>query len=369
MRKAVQASVLFASLGMVLPDSIVAAAPARSEDDARPQWVTPAIRAPRVEHRIFDSAAGDDGRSAPSEAAAGNHRYFFGFSKSLVRNAVPMQQRGSDAVRSINDVLANLGFANRVLNEPVRGFDEYTTNPSPFLVTSAGIKKELDAFSRTLGTNDTVVIYSHSHGAKGQPERLGGLILDDPGFGRPQRRCLDWSEYAEQLLRFPAQTVVVLTMSCYSGGLVDYLNGNAKARSLWQDRKEHGRNFLVISSQNARAQSNPRQIDGKTINPFTHAVIKAFEGGADGYRRGRTGKQPDAQITLGELADFVVDEARKHTQPRDRGNDPDPQMTGSYNPEFVIAARPAPRMTSSQTLWRAPRGKAKPEGGGAQRDE
>jgi len=123
-------------------------------------------------------------------------------------------------------------------------------------------------------------------------------------------------------------------MACHSGELTDYLNTNEAAKQKWQKRKTNGRNFLVITSQNANSISSPRRIEGQVINPFTYAVMKAFEGAADGYQSGT----PDGAITLGELSEFILDETRKHTRPGNEKNDPDPQITGSFNANTVIAS-------------------------------
>jgi hypothetical protein len=252
-----------------------------------------------------------------------------------------MKQRGCEAVQSINDRLTALGFSGRLLLEPVVDFEEYKKNQTPFVVTGDRVKTELEACRKNLHEEDAIIIYSHTHGLKGSAAEPGGLGLDDRTLDPwKQRTYLDWPNYAEQLLNLPAKTVVVLTMACHSGALVDYLNTDEKAKSLWQTRKESGRNFLVITSQNAESLSNPRRIDGEVINPFTYAVRKALEGKADGYRKGGTYGQPDGKITLGELADFIPDETRKYTRTGDEANDPDPQITGSFDPETVIAKLP-----------------------------
>jgi esterase/lipase superfamily enzyme len=287
--------------------------------------------------KFYSAAFSRDSQGASTDSTREKRHLFFAFSKAMPKDAVPHQQRACNAVESIKKRIEPLGFSTHLLQEPVRTQEEQTKNPLPSLVTGSRIVSELASYRQSLGSNDTIIIYSHSHGLKGRSGRLGGLPLDRPGDAtRPT--YLDWREYADQLLRLPARTVVVLTMACHSGGLVEFLNGDEKARSLWQTRKAEGRNFLVITSQNAHSLSNPRRIDGSIINPFTHAVIKAFEGAADGYQRGRAEKRPDGRITLGELADFVMDETRKHTAPRDKDNDPDPQRTGSFAPETVIAA-------------------------------
>jgi hypothetical protein len=68
-------------------------------------------------------------------------------------------------------------------------------------------------------------------------------------------------------------------MACYSGGLIDYLK---TIEDRWINRKEEGRNFLVITSQNNSSTSDPVPINGELYNPFSAAVQRAFQGEADG---------------------------------------------------------------------------------------
>lgn len=272
------------------------------------------------------------GPGDPADATGVLH--FFAFSKAMVRDDLELQQRGHDAVRRVRESVEGTGrFVTRVIQEKVRDLEEYTRDPTPFLVTSEIIADELRGYARELTRHDTIVIYSHSHGLQTTGERgLGGLLLDDPGTERPvEPRWLDWSEYADLVLALPARNVVVLTMSCFSGGLIDHLDESPAARELWQDRESRGRNFVVISSQNATSLSSPRRIDGEVINPFTYALIKAFAGEADGFQ-GRA----DQAISLGELVGFTLEETSKHQSAHDPDNDPDPQVTGSYSPDWIL---------------------------------
>jgi hypothetical protein len=272
-------------------------------------------------------------------------RVFFGFSRTMPDESPAMQQRGYDAVQQVSAQLEQAGFETHLLQSPITNAKE----PDSILaqpVTHETVRHRFQTWCERLDTNDTIIIYSHTHGLKSRNGRTGGLLLGRAHPSEPG--ILNWPDYAEQLLNLPAKTVVVLTMACHSGELVDYLNTDEKAKSLWQTRKESGRNFLVLTSQNADSLSNPRRIDGEVINPFTYAVRKALEGKADGYRDGGPYGQPDGRITLGELAAFILNETRKHTRTGDESNDPDPQITGSFDPETVIAEFPQSKLPSTK---------------------
>lgn len=284
--------------------------------------------------KFYRAAFAADPAHRSANAASPKRSIFFGFSKAMLADGVPQQQRAWDAVQAIQARLAPLGYASHLLQEPVQS---HAGGPAPFQVNRERIAKELESWRQNLGPGDTIIVYSHSHGVQGRTGRLGGLPLDDPSTGLPRPLYLTWKEYADQLLRLPAQTVLVLTMACHSGGLVEFLNSDEQAKSSWQHRREQGRNFLVITSQNAHSLSTPRQIDGQLINPFTHAVIQAFGGAADGYPHRQAEAKPDGQITLGELAAYLLDETKRHRAPGGQRNAPEPQLTGSFAPETVVA--------------------------------
>jgi hypothetical protein len=261
-------------------------------------------------------------------------RVFFGFSRTMSDEPLPMQQRGYDAVQLVSARLESAGFETHLLQSPLPN-----TDGSPQPVTRKSVLEQLDALCETLQADDTLIIYSHTHGLKTRNGRAGGLLL---GRNTPSERgILSWPDYAEALLRLPAKTVVVLTMACHSGELTDWLKSNDEAQRLLKERREKGRNFLVLTSQKAGALSNPRPIEGQIINPFTYAAAKAFEGAADGYRSGEPTGQPDSELTLGELSAFILNETAKHTRGPDAENDPDPQTAGSFNPQAVPVRLPS----------------------------
>ena len=298
-------------------------------------------RFPGVGKNIFvlSAAAG----SLTFAELKGGNCFFFGFSRSKPDDPLPMQQRGYDAVRQVSARLESAGFETHLLQSPAPTAEEQIIKtPTASCET---VRRRLQAWRESLHADDTIIIYSHTHGLKTRADRTGGLLLGRSQPGEPL--ILSWADYAEELLRLPAKTVVVLTMGCHSGELTDWLNSDEHAKSLWQERKENGRNFLVLTSQNAQSLSNPRRIEGRIINPFTNAVLKALEGAADGYRSDGPPGQPDGKITLGELAGFILDETVKFKSAADPDNDPDPQITGSFDPtvemvQFDLGYPPSP---------------------------
>ncbi|MBU6375709.1 MAG: hypothetical protein KGQ59_06920 [Bdellovibrionales bacterium] len=146
----------------------------------------------------------------------------------------------------------------------------------------SSFKEALRALSAELRTDDTVILYTHSHGT---PQ---GLLVD----GR-----LSWRDYGEALLSLPAKNVIVFTMSCFSGGLVDYFRS---VRSRWEGRALEGRGFLVISAQNASRSAGPVTIGREKMNGLPFAVAQALQF-ADGY----SGRPRDGVLDFDEFSEFV----------------------------------------------------------------
>jgi hypothetical protein len=197
---------------------------------------------------------------------------------------------------------------------------------------------------------------THSHGSRNGFEKsqpLGGLVLDLPVKRTAHRGRLLWNEYTDLLLKIPAKNVVVLTMSCFSGGLVEYLN-SPRIKPRWENRREQeGRNLIVLTSQNRDLISPPIVKQGEVINPFTYAVTKAFAGKADGFRliNGKpSGSQhTDGRLTAGELIDYILwTTANTASDNARRRNTAKPQLTGSFRRGDVLFCRaPAAGVESS----------------------
>ena len=170
----------------------------------------------------------------------------------------------------------------------------------------------LRTLAQRLTPRDSVLIYTHSHGSP------RGLMLDE---------LLTWKEYGQLLLSLRARHVLVFTMSCFSGALVEYLTS---VHSQWKERPSQGRALLVISAQNATSLAGPNQIGGKRMNGLPYALSEALYH-ADGY-----GGQPrDGRLSFQELAQFV------YTVSRSAGSRPryfnDSQMARAYRPQEWVA--------------------------------
>ena len=256
-----------------------------------------------------------------------DRHHFFTFNKAMLKNDMQLQERGVVAVKRISLAAKAINrFQVNAIQEPAFRYEDYVKNPVEMKVSQQIIFHELGRYAKELGNQDTLIIYSHSHGVKNQfkeGEPWGGMRLDIKGDTLPHQGVTIWSDYADALLSIPAKNVIVLVMCCYSGGFVDYLR---EIEDRWKNRTETGRNFLVITSQNNSLTSDPVRIDGETYNPFTSAVEQALQGKADGYKSGN----PDGAVTLEEFVSFIMDTTHKLS------GQAFPQSIGSYNKGEVL---------------------------------
>jgi len=258
-----------------------------------------------------------------------------------------MQRRGIAAVEAIHEAVS-VAFPGAVVDALAEGVitpEQFRRGGVTETVTGEIFRKRLEALAATAGPDDTVVIYTHSHGRKAgfeDAQPLGGIVVDLPVRRTAHEGTLLWDRYAEAILAIPARTVVVLTMSCYAGGLVDHLESDAVAPRWRQRRTTEGRNLVVLTSQNADLESGPIGKDGELVNPFTLAVARGFAGAADGFVL--PGGEPappgakDGELSIGELIDFVL-HATEHTRSEVAGrpNTAKPCVTGCFDRTDILS--------------------------------
>lgn len=272
------------------------------------------------------------------------------FARGLVVDPAPMQELGRESARRIA-AAAEEGAPHveaDVMVEQVMTREQVLAGEIEPSLSARVFEERLAALARTVSPDDTVVIYTHTHGRKANFESsqpLGGVVLDLPKLRPEHRGTTLWDQYVEWVLAIPAKHVVVLTMACFSGGLVDYLERPA-VRARWAGRRAEGRSFVVLTSQNAERPSEPIVKNGRAINPFTYAVERMLRGEADGFtlREGAPRRAaPDGTLTIGELVDYVLHTTATVESER-RPNNAAPSVTGSFDREQALDfGRPAGR--------------------------
>jgi hypothetical protein len=168
--------------------------------------------------------------------------------------------------------------------------------------------------------NDMFIQYSSGHGLK------TGLAVGG-----------SYQEIASRILSLPAKEIIVFTMACHSGGLVDAFN---QMRSQWNGFATQGRTLFVMSSSTLEQTSSTGPgNDAESVGPmgsagsaFGHALWKSFLGDADGAYDG----VKDGFIDLGEIESYT----KQRTQQIGGHN---PVTTGSYNPGLIMNQVPKDR--------------------------
>lgn len=186
-----------------------------------------------------------------------------------------------------------------------RGF-EVDLVPTDDLSASV-VRERFAEYERTLTSADTFVLYTHGHGGP-----FGTFFAA-------------WPQYAERILALPARQVIVLSMSCQAGGLTDRL---LTRKAKWEGRAAAGRSLVVLTPVDASQNAGPSPEPG-IGNPFTHAVITALQGDADGC----SGRERNGRIELQELVDHV----RTVTRAKSRDQSYRPQFAGEFPVEAVLA--------------------------------
>jgi len=252
--------------------------------------------------------------------------YTLSLSKSRLYDPLQMKERGYEASVLVKRSLSKFSNVDALLlAEGIYKPEDYLQSNVDQLVDREKMQQYFMRYKLNAERTDSLIIYTHTHGTSGNYNN-SGLFVEYPDNGTDG--ILYWQNYAEKLISLPGKNIIVFTMSCYSGKLIEYLN-LPKVKERWKLKFEaEKRNLMVISVTNSQLKSHPVLINGVKINPLTYAVKEAFNGAADGFNAEKDGK-----LTLGELARFVL-YTTKNVAPDT--NTARPMITGTFNGNFVL---------------------------------
>ncbi len=176
------------------------------------------------------------------------------------------------------------------------------------------IKGAWDSLKSQMGPQDMYVQYSSGHGMP------TGLAVG-----------VNYNQMRDAALSFNAKEVIILTMACHSGGLVDAFNAK---KDVWGNWQAQGRTLFVLASSLKSETSStgpgtdgdqPGGPNGSAGSAFGHALWKSLIGYADGYVDG----VKDGFLSLEEIREHTIAKTKKvggHT----------PVATGSYHGALVM---------------------------------
>jgi hypothetical protein len=181
-------------------------------------------------------------------------------------------------------------------------------------VSRTSILDNWGKISGLMTAEDMYIQYSSGHG------NTTGLMVG-----------VKYDEIRDQVLAYPGKELIVFTMACNSGGLVDSFN---RKKTVWQDWQTKGRTLMVFASSKTSQSSStgpgtdpdePNGPNGSAGSAFGHALWKALIGYADGFEGGAK----DGFLSLGEIEKFTLWKTQKiggHT----------PVSTGVYNSNLIM---------------------------------
>lgn len=190
-----------------------------------------------------------------------------------------------------NEVAYDVYHTHDIFTKKVGG-DYQGTKLIDNQANASGVRNAWKDLGGKIKPDDMYVQYSSGHGVPG---------------GQTLGNGLSYSEFVTNAKTWQARETVILTMACYSGGMVETFKQNeAQFDAMKQANKVL---YVMGSSPRSQESSTGPSSDGKAGSAFGHSVWKALTNGttedgktADGFVDG----VKDGMIDLSELQAFVT---------------------------------------------------------------
>lgn len=253
-------------------------------------------------------------RSLTGEDYTGK-KYYFGFGAAMKGDPSMMQNEVKYDVLHTHDIFTK-DIGGNYLGTKFLNYND---------AKRATILKEWARIGDYMTWNDMYVQYSSGHGSS------QGLEVG-----------VSYNEIRDNALSYPAREIILFTMACYSGNLVNAFNAK---KSDWQHYPNIGRTLMVMASSPANLESStgpgtdpgePGGPNGSAGSAFGYALWKALIGTADGMIDG----VKDDYLSLGEIEKYTTKRTKEvggHT----------PVVTGAYNQSLIMNRVPPKRFVDS----------------------
>jgi hypothetical protein len=220
----------------------------------------------------------------------------------------------------VNEVHYDVKHTNDIFTQDVGG-GYIPTTLFDSNANGTNIPQAWQTITQEMTASDMYVQYSSGHGYQGG---LAVGVTDE--------------QVVSAVLGMPARELVVFTMACFSGGIVDAFN---QQKSTWQNWQSQGRTLFVLTSSTADVESQtgpgtdpdePNGPDGSAGSAFGFALWKALSGEADGFEDG----VKDGFVSLAEIRDYTTWRTSQDTSSQQV-----PVFTGVYNDNLIMNRVPS----------------------------
>lgn len=231
-------------------------------------------------------------------------KHYFGFGAAMKGDPSMMQNEVKYDVLHTHDIFTK-EIGGSYLGTKFLNYNE---------AKRATILKEWARIGDYMTWNDMYVQYSSGHGSQ------SGLEVG-----------VSYNEIRDNALSYPAREIIIYTMACYSGNLVNSFNAK---KSDWEHFPNIGRTLMVMASSAANLESatgpgtdpgEPGGAQGSAGSAFGYALWKSLVGYADGMIDG----VKDDYLSLGEIEKYTIKRTKEvggHT----------PVVTGAYNQSLIM---------------------------------
>lgn len=182
-----------------------------------------------------DSAAPLGDSEAELDLAKSGKNYFFSFARTKDTDDDSKAQFATQQTQLVNDSIAalNKGSFKKSPFTIETELNPKKSKQNSKVMSIERYQNKLREFQTKVGSEDTVVIYTHTHGSfKGSGLNWDQEITD-----------FEWAALATEINKIQAKNVIVFNMSCHSGALAFKLTNLLAASS----KSTTKRNLIVLT--------------------------------------------------------------------------------------------------------------------------
>jgi hypothetical protein len=223
--------------------------------------------------------------------------YFFAFNKAKVDDPPAQIQTGIDMTDMITQSIQNL--SENIQINVLKDSENYRFTVEDF-------KNQMENYKNLVGSDDTFVLYVHSHGV------MPGVLIDDEYYL--------WKDFSADILSLKAANIIILVQTCHSGRIMEALENHFQRGVARPDNC----NFLILASVSAEQVGYAVNINDERVNPFSYAINQELEKIASGNK-----------TTYRQFSDKIINQTIELSRKSD-GTVYEPQIYSGFNDEDLV---------------------------------